>query len=50
MDILGVTDDERNFIFKVVAACLHFGNVQVKQPRRGEEAEVSNGKRPLIIN
>ncbi|XP_065826219.1 myosin heavy chain, striated muscle-like [Oscarella lobularis] len=42
MDILGVTDDERNFIFKVVAACLHFGNVQVKQPRRGEEAEVSN--------
>jgi myosin heavy subunit len=41
MDVLGLTDEEKTFMYKIVAAVLHFGNVQVKQPRRGECAEVA---------
>ena len=44
MDVLGLNDEEKNFMYKIIAAVLHFGNVQVKQPRRGECAEVSTGR------
>ena len=43
MTVLGFSEEERAFMFKIVATVLHFGNVQVKQPKRGECAEVSTG-------
>lgn len=42
MNVLGFTDEQKLSLFKTVAAVLHFGNIEVKQRPREEQAEISN--------
>lgn len=42
MNVLGFTDEQKLSLFKTIAAVLHFGNIEVKQRPREEQAEISN--------
>ncbi|XP_017334555.1 myosin-7 [Ictalurus punctatus] len=38
-DVLGFTQEEKNSIYKLVGAIMHFGNMKYKQKQREEQAE-----------
>ncbi|KAF4087863.1 hypothetical protein AMELA_G00076180 [Ameiurus melas] len=38
-DVLGFTQEEKNSIYKLVGAIMHFGNMKFKQKQREEQAE-----------
>lgn len=38
MHIMGLTSEELNSIFKVISAVLHFGNIEFKMERGGDQA------------
>uniref|UniRef100_W5LXT2 Myosin heavy chain 7-like n=1 Tax=Lepisosteus oculatus TaxID=7918 RepID=W5LXT2_LEPOC len=38
-DVLGFTQDEKNSIYKLTGAIMHFGNMKFKQKQREEQAE-----------
>ena len=42
MNVLGFTDEQKLSLLKTIAAVLHFGNIEVKQRPREEQAEISN--------
>ena len=42
MSVLQFTPDEQMQLFRTVAAVLHFGNIEVKQRPREEQAEMQN--------
>ena len=51
MNVLGFTAEQKLSLFKTIAAVLHFGNIEVKQRPREEQAEISNtsGEYVLLI-
>lgn len=38
-DVLGFTQEEKNGIYKLIGAVMHYGNVRFKQKQREEQAE-----------
>lgn len=38
-DVLGFTQDEKNGIYKLIGAIMHFGNMKFKNKQREEQAE-----------
>ena len=42
MSVLQFTPDEQMQLFRTVAAVLHFGNIEIKQRPREEQAEMQN--------
>lgn len=38
-DVLGFTPEEKNSIYKLTGAIMHFGNMKFKQKQREEQAE-----------
>lgn len=38
-DVLGFTQEEKNSIYKLTGAIMHFGNMKFKQKQREEQAE-----------
>ena len=38
-DVLGFTQEEKNGIYKMTGAIMHFGNMKFKQKQREEQAE-----------
>lgn len=38
-DILGFTQDEKNSVYKLTGAIMHYGNMKFKQKQREEQAE-----------
>lgn len=38
-DILGFTQEEKNSVYKLTGAIMHFGNMKFKQKQREEQAE-----------
>lgn len=38
-DVLGFTSEEKNSIYKLTGAIMHFGNMKFKQKQREEQAE-----------
>lgn len=49
MNVLGFTAEQKMSLFRTIAAVLHFGNIEVKQRPREEQAEISNTSGELII-
>lgn len=43
-DTLGFTAEEKKSMYKICAACLHWGNAKFKQRPREEQAEVAEPK------
>ena len=43
-DTLGFNADEKLSMYKICAACLHWGNAKFKQRPREEQAEVADPK------
>lgn len=46
-DVLGFTQEEKNSIYKLTGAIMHYGNMKFKQKQREEQAEAdgTEGKR-----
>lgn len=46
-DVLGFTQEEKNGIYKMTGAVMHYGNMKFKQKQREEQAEPdgTEGKR-----
>ena len=40
MDVLGIEKDEQLSLFRTVAGILHFGNIEVKQSRSDQIANI----------
>ena len=40
MDVLGMEKDEQLALFRTIAGILHFGNIEVKQRPREENATI----------
>lgn len=38
-DVLGFTQDEKNSVYKLTGAIMHYGNMKFKQKQREEQAE-----------
>ncbi len=38
-DVLGFTQEEKNSIYKLTGAIMHYGNMKFKQKQREEQAE-----------
>lgn len=38
-DVLGFTQEEKNSIYKMIGAIMHYGNMKFKQKQREEQAE-----------
>ncbi|KAL0200624.1 hypothetical protein M9458_003811, partial [Cirrhinus mrigala] len=38
-DILGFTQEEKNSVYKLTGAIMHYGNMKFKQKQREEQAE-----------
>lgn len=38
-DVLGFTQEEKNSVYKLTGAIMHFGNMKFKQKQREEQAE-----------
>lgn len=48
-DVLGFTQEEKNGIYKLTGAIMHYGNMKFKQKQREEQAEPdgTEGKKEL---
>lgn len=49
-DVLGFTQEEKNSIYKLTGAIMHYGNMKFKQKQREEQAEADGTEGKKKIN
>ena len=50
MSVLQFTPEEQMQLFRTIAAVLHFGNIEIKQRPREEQAEMQNTEGGLSLS